>query len=110
MVEAPDNLKCQCHLIDWRRGAGNYRLLSTGEKLTFSGSSGHCCQTKVNEDLMDMKYYKNVCQYIPGKNGSKFPVPVFNKMIADRLDVPVSSVEAIPHNRVISALSRSISY
>ena len=110
MVEAPDNLKCQCHLIDWRGGPGNYRLLSTGEKLTFSGSSGHCCQTKVNEDLMDMKYYENVCQYIPGKNESNFPVPVFNKMIADRLDVPVSSVEAIPHNLVISALSRSIPY
>ena len=110
MAESPDNLRCQCHLIDWSGGPGNYRLLSTGEKLKYSGSSGHCCQTKVNEGLMDMNYYENVCQYIPGKNGSKFPSPVFNTMIADRLDVPVSSLEAIPHNHIIGVLSRTISY
>tara|TARA_B100000427_G_C15496916_1_gene590240 strand:+ start:231 stop:482 length:252 start_codon:yes stop_codon:yes gene_type:complete len=81
-----------------------------GRELKYSGSSGHCCQTKVNEGLMDMNYCENVCQYIPGKNGSKFPSPVFNTMIADRLDVPVSSLEAIPHNHIIGVLSRTISY
>lgn len=81
-----------------------------GRELKYSGSSGHCCQTKVNEGLMDMNYCENVCQYIPGKKGSKFPSPVFNTMIADRLDVPVSSLEAIPHNHIIGVLSRTISY
>jgi len=106
MAESPDNLRCQCHLIDWSRGPGNYRLLSTGSKLKDSGSSGHCCQTKANEDLMDMKDYENVCQYIPGKHGSKFPGPALKMMIADRIDVPVSSLEEIPYNQIISALNR----
>jgi hypothetical protein len=55
---------------------------------------------------MDMKDYENVCQYIPGKHGSKFPGPALKMMIADRIDVPVSSLEEIPYNQIISALNR----
>ena len=106
MIEQPDNQKCQCHLIGWDGGPGNYILLSTGEKLQYSGSSGHCCQTKVNEGLMDMKDYENVCRYIPGKHGSKFPRPVFNLMIADRIGVPVSSLVSIPHNEIMNVLKK----
>ena len=105
MVGLSDNLRCQCHLIDWSGGPGNYRLLSTGEKLKYSGSSGHCCQTKVNEGYMTMKDYGNVCQYIPGEHGSKFPEHALKMMIADRIGVPVSSLEDIPHNQIISTLN-----
>jgi hypothetical protein len=43
-----------------------------------------------------MDEYEGMCQYIPGKPGSKFPQQVFNAMLADRLDVPVSVREGIP--------------
>jgi hypothetical protein len=85
---------CQCHLIDWSGGPGNYKILSTGEKLDYSGGGpGYCCQTKVNDGIINMEKYEGMCQYIPGKPGSKFPQEVFNAMLAI---VPVSSLEGIP--------------
>jgi hypothetical protein len=52
-----------------------------------------------------MKDYENICQYIPGKHGSKFPEPALKMMIADRIGVPVSSLEDIPQNQIISTLN-----
>ena len=94
---------CECHRIDWSGGRGNYKLLSTGEKLKYSGSSGHCCEDKFNEGTISMKTYNEVCQYIPGERGSKFPQHAFNMMIADRINVPVSSLEGINIQDVLSA-------
>ena len=98
MAEPSDNLRCQCHLIDWSGGPGNYRLLSTGEKLKYSGSSGHCCQTKVNEGFMSQTDYLKICRH-------ELPIHVVNMMIADRIGVPVSSLESLPHNQIICALN-----
>ena len=71
--------KCQCHLIYWSGGPGKYKIKSTGEIIT-----AFCrfdCQRKVNEGEMEMKQYYNVCQYIPGRPGSKFPLKVYEMLL-----------------------------
>lgn len=85
--------ECECHKIDWSDGPGNYKLLSTGENLKYSGSSGHCCQTKCNDGVISMDDYLKICQYIPGEPGTRFPQQVYLMMIADRIGVSVSECE-----------------
>tara|TARA_B110000495_G_C22840990_1_gene490496 strand:+ start:27 stop:368 length:342 start_codon:yes stop_codon:yes gene_type:complete len=83
---------CECHLIDWTGGPGNYKIISTGEKLEQSGSSGNCCQTKCNDGIINIEEYFKICQYIPGEPGSKFPQHVYNMLIAERVD----ALEGLP--------------
>ena len=73
------DITCQCHFIDWSGGPCKYKIKSTGEIIT--GSSRYDCQRKVNEDEMEMEQYYKVCQYIPGRPGSKFPLKVYEMLL-----------------------------
>ena len=93
MSDKKMNHTCQCHLIDWTGGPGNYKVISTGE-LIESGESEFCCQEKVNDGIIDMETYLKTCNCIPGEPGSLFPQTVFDAMIAVSLDIP--ETEGIP--------------
>jgi len=62
--------QCQCHLILWDKGPGNYTYLDGSPYEQYDGIA---CADKYNEFGIDIKE----CQYIPGKSGSKFPLHVF---------------------------------
>ena len=80
--DIPPSDICECHKIDWSGGPGDYKYVKTREpvdqlKDTFS------CQTKVNKGKMGLGTYEEVCQYIPGKIGTKFPDHVYKIMRGD---------------------------
>ena len=82
---------CECGLIDWSGGPGKYKYVSTGELYDpFIGYEETVrvrpgvklgCQEKVSADLMTPQEEDTICQYIPGKQGSKFPTRTFNQLI-----------------------------
>ena len=77
---------CQCHLIDWLQFP-DYKYFDGDEK--YDQVTSVCCQTKVNEKEMSMKTYMEVCKYIPGEKGSKFPESVYKKLLgSDEEDMP----------------------
>ena len=69
---------CQCHLIDWLQFP-DYKYFDGDEKCVQTTSVD--CQVKVNEKEMSMKTYMEVCKYIPGEEGSKFPESVYKKLL-----------------------------
>ena len=69
---------CQCHLIDWLQFP-NYKYFDGDEK--YDQVTSVDCQVKVNEKEMSMKTYMEVCKYIPGEEGSKFPESVYKKLL-----------------------------
>ena len=82
---------CECGLIDWSEVPGKYKYISTGALyqpfigteetgISLKSKKEIDCQAKVNMDLMDLKEYNNICQYIPGGQGSKFPDIVYKKL------------------------------
>ena len=83
---------CECGLINWSGGPGNYKYVSTGEIYDpFIGYEETVrvrpgvklgCQEKVNANMMSLKEYDTICQYIPGQPGSKFPVEVYNQLLS----------------------------
>jgi hypothetical protein len=82
-------IECECHKVDWTGGPGNYTVISTGKPLN-EGSNGSeewmkensiCCQDKVNYGIMGMDTYKGVCNYIPGKTGTRFPSEVYLQLL-----------------------------
>jgi hypothetical protein len=83
--------ECECHLVDWTGGPGNYTVISTGKKLNEDGKGDYdwlkenciCCQDKVNTEVMTMDTYKEVCKYIPGKPGTKFPEEVYLQLLEE---------------------------
>ena len=88
---------CECGLIDWSGGPGEYKYVDTGKLydpfilngydnngdpiVSLSSKVRIDCQAKVNANLMSGEEYDKVCQYIPGRPGSKFPVAVYNKLL-----------------------------
>ena len=76
----PDKIAntCQCHLIDWLQFP-NYKYFDGDEK--YDQVTSVSCQVKVNEKEMSMKTYMEVCKYIPGEEGSKFPESVYKKLL-----------------------------
>ena len=88
---------CECGLIDWSGGPEKYTYVRTGLPyepfilngydhngdpiVSLSTNVGLDCQAKVNANLMSGEEYDKVCQYIPGRPGSKFPVAVYNKLL-----------------------------
>lgn len=83
-------MSCECHLIDWSNGPGKYILKSTGQPYDYAKQT-FCCQQKVNEGLMSMNTYGEICQYIPGEEGSKFPVEVYT-MLAEHISEEVPPI------------------
>ena len=83
---------CECGLINWSGGPGKYIYISTGESYDpFIGYEETVrvrpgvklgCQEKVNANMMSLKEYDTICQYIPGQPGSKFPVVVYNQLLS----------------------------
>ena len=84
--------RCQCCLVDWSGGPGKYKYVSTGEiydpfiGTEETGITIRCgeeldCQAKVNAGIMGMDDYYQICKYIPGDPGSKFPVDVYVKLL-----------------------------
>ncbi len=86
---------CECGLFDWTGGPGHYKYIDSGELyepwggchnidgvgVYLKSNTKLACQDKVNGDLMTLKEYGEICQYIPGAHGSKFPIDVYNKLI-----------------------------
>ena len=77
--DIPPSDICECHKIDWSGGPKNYKYVDTGEpvdhlKDTFS------CQNKCNSYKMSLGTYEEVCQYIPGHPGTKFPDHVYKTL------------------------------
>ena len=85
-------IQCECGLIDWSGGPGNYKYVSTGKIYDpFIGYEETArvrpgvkldCQGKVNANQMSLKEYNTICQYIPGEPGSKFPEEVYNQLLS----------------------------
>jgi hypothetical protein len=81
--------ECSCHLVDWTGGPGNYTVISTGERLNKDGKGDYdwltenciCCQDKVNTGVMSMDTYLEICKYIPGSPGTKFPEEVYLQLL-----------------------------
>ena len=88
-------LQCECNLIDWSGGPGNYKYISTGKPyqpyigshpegigVSLASKTGICCGAKHNGNLMSAKEYGTICMYIPGGPGSKFPQDVYEKLLS----------------------------
>ncbi len=73
---------CECHKIDWSGGPGNYKYVDTGKPVDHSKGTFDC-QEKVNDEKMSLKTYEEVCQYIPGKPGTKFPDHVYKMILGE---------------------------
>ena len=71
---------CQCHLIDWKLFP-NYKYVDSDEE--YVQETSVCCQTKVNMGEMSGKTYLEICKYIPGDEGSKFPYSVYKKLLGE---------------------------
>ena len=68
---------CQCHLINWHTFP-NYQYV-TGENYDFKSKID--CQSKVNAQEMKYLDYLNICQYIPGKENTKFPDEIYQRIL-----------------------------
>jgi hypothetical protein len=77
--------ECECHLVDWTGGPGNYIIIETGENLQNpTGENSPCCQDKVNGGIMSLATYHALCNYIPGADGTKFPEEVFAILMGEQ--------------------------
>ena len=72
--------QCECHKVDWTGGPYNYKYIETGDP--YQQGDLISCQDKINDDLMSCDDYESICQYIPGKEGSNFPIDVYNKLLS----------------------------
>ena len=88
---------CECGYINWYDGPFKYNYIESGKLYDPFILKGHDtngdpivvlrpnvrldCQAKVNARLMEYEEYNNICQYIPGKDGSKFPIEVYNILL-----------------------------
>ena len=81
---------CECGQIDWSGGPWNYKYVGSGKPYdqfiplteeTLWPEEGSSCQDKDNAGVMNGEY-ETICQYIPGKPGSKFPKEVFKKLLS----------------------------
>ena len=69
---------CECHKINWMS------IVHRGEYEMTDGSPvqrGFSCDDKVETDYMTEGEYENVCQYIPGKEDSRFPQEVLQYLL-----------------------------
>ena len=69
---------CECHKINWMS------IVHRGEYEMTDGSPvqrGFSCDDKVETDYMTEGEYENVCQYIPGKEDSRFPQEVLDYLL-----------------------------
>jgi hypothetical protein len=85
-------MSCDCHLIDWSKGPGSYILKSTNQVYDPEKHGWICCQHKVNEGLMSMITYGEICQYIPGYPGSKFPEDVYKILLGEPISEEVPPI------------------
>ena len=72
--------QCECHKVDWTGCPYNYKYIETGDP--YQQGDLISCQDKVNDNLMFCDDYESICQYIPGKEGSKFPQDVYEKLLS----------------------------
>ena len=72
--------QCECHKVDWTGGPYNYKYIETGDP--YQQGDLISCQDKVNDNLMSCDDYESICQYIPGKEGSNFPIDVYEKLLS----------------------------
>ena len=88
---------CECGKIDWSGGPWNYKYVGSGKPydqfipLTEGDvwpEEGSSCQDKDNAEVMNGDEYETICQYIPGKPGSKFPEDVYEKLLSGAYNVP----------------------
>ena len=75
---------CQCHLIDWLQFP-DYKYIGSDERVGEQDTSVDC-QIKVNDKEMSLTTYMEVCKYIPGEEGSKFPESVYKKLLGEYKD------------------------
>jgi len=71
---------CECGKIDWSGGPYHYKYIETGKP--YIQGDNVSCHDKLNNDIMTLENYDNICQYIPGEPNSKFPEDVYEKLLS----------------------------